>query len=238
MKISVITVTYNSAKTVADTLISVAAQTHVDSDETLSIIRSHHNPKIRVISEPDRGIYDAMNKGLAKAMGEVVGFLNSDDFYADTTVLARIAEAFQDPAVDACYGDLVYVTQDNSRVVRHWKSKPFTKDDFAKGWCPAHPTFYVRRSLQESVGLFDLSLRISGDYDFMIRCLSKPDIGVAYLPEVLVHMRTGGASNRSLWSLLDKSREDLYVLRKNKVGSWFALLCKNVRKLPQFFWRP
>ena len=116
---------------------------------------SHVNPKIRLFSELDKGIYDAMNKGFIKATGNVVGFLNSDDVYENTAVLEKIANAFQDPAVDVCYADLVYVTQDKRRVVRYWKSKLFTKGDFAKGWSPAHPTFYVRKSLVERLGVFD-----------------------------------------------------------------------------------
>ena len=159
IKVSVITVCFNSAKTIADTLDAVAMQTHTDIDHlvidgaskdgTLEIVRSHATHQTRLISEPDKGIYDAMNKGLEQATGEVIGFLNSDDFYADAAVLDKIANAFQDPAVDACYADLVYVNHNNSRVVRYWKSKPFTKGDFAKGWCPAHPTFYVRKSVIE-----------------------------------------------------------------------------------------
>ena len=165
MKISVITVAYNSAKTIGDTLDSVGMQTHADvehividgasKDKTVEMVLSYSNSNISLFSEPDKGIYDAMNKGISKAMGDIIGFLNSDDIYADTKVLAKVANAFKDPKVDAIYADLVYVTQDNSRIVRHWKSKPFLKGGFAKGWCPAHPTFYVRKSAIERLGLFD-----------------------------------------------------------------------------------
>ena len=150
-KISVITVCFNSAATIKDTLESVGSQVHSNfehliidggsSDGTLELLRSWKKHAIRLIAEPDDGIYDAMNKGLGLATGDVVGFLNSDDFYTDSFVLEKIANAFQDKAIDACYADLVYVTHDNSRVVRYWKSQPFVKGIFAKGWCPAHPTF-------------------------------------------------------------------------------------------------
>jgi glycosyltransferase involved in cell wall biosynthesis len=235
MKISVITVTFNSAKTVADTLTSVAMQTHPDiehliidgasSDGTVEIVRMHASTQTRLISESDRGIYDAMNKGIALASGEVIGFLNSDDFYANSSVLAKIAAAFQDSVVDACYGDLVYVSQDNSRVVRYWKSKPFTKGDFAKGWCPAHPTFYVRKSVIERMGLFDQSYKMGVDVEFMMRYLECGSINAAYLPHVLVNMRIGGTSNQSWKNILLQNKEIFAALRKNGVPFsrvWFA----------------
>lgn len=246
MKISVITVTFNSAKTVADTLMSVAMQTYPDiehliidgasCDGTVEIVRLHARTQTRLISESDRGIYDAMNKGIALATGEVIGFLNSDDFYANASVLEKIANAFQDSAVDACYGDLVYVSQDNSRVVRYWKSKPFTKGDFAKGWCPAHPTFYVRKSVIERMGLFDQSYKMGVDVEFMMRYLECGKIRVVYLPHVLVHMRLGGASNRSLKNIFLQNMEIVAALRKNDIPFsivWFAAN-KIVSRLKQF----
>ena len=246
MKISVITVAYNSAKTIADTLDAVAMQTHTDiehlvidgasKDGTVEMVRSHINPHIRLISEPDKGIYDAMNKGLAQATGEVVGFLNSDDFYADAEVLAKIASAFQDPAVDACYADLVYVTQDNSRVVRYWKSKPFAKGDFAKGWSPAHPTFYVRRSAVVRLGVFDLSYKLAADVDFMMRYLESGNLKSRYIPEMFVHMRTGGVSNQSWRNRIQVNREIFQALKMNNVAfsrSVF-LITKLLVRLKQF----
>lgn len=227
MKISVITVSYNSAKTIADTLASVAVQTYVDiehivvdgasTDETLAIVRSHHNPKIRVISEPDKGIYDAMNKGFALASGEVVGFLNSDDFYADSTVIEQIAKAFQDEAVEACYADLVYVSQDNSQVVRYWKSKSFVKGDFALGWCPAHPTFYVRKSVVEHYGGFDKSFKLAADAELMMRYLERGEIRSTYVPRVWVRMRVGGQTNQSLKNIKQQNKEILSALDKNGI---------------------
>lgn len=246
MKISVITVTFNSAKTVADTLTSVAMQTHPDiehliidgasSDGTVEIVRKYASTQTRLISESDRGIYDAMNKGIALASGEVIGFLNSDDFYANAAVLAKIADAFQDSAVDACYGDLVYVSQDNSRVVRYWKSKSFTKGDFAKGWCPAHPTFYVRKSLIERMGFFDQSFKMGVDVEFMMRYLESGKIRAVYLPHVLVHMRLGGVSNQSFKSIFLQNKEIFAALRKNDIPFsivWFTAN-KIVSRLKQF----
>lgn len=246
MKISVITVCYNSAKTIADTLDAVAMQTHTDiehlvidgasKDGTVEIVRSHANPKIRLISELDKGIYDAMNKGFTQATGEVVGFLNSDDFYAGTGVLAKVSNAFQDPAVDICYGDLVYVTQDNSRVVRYWRSKPFTKGDFSKGWCPAHPTFYVRKSVIERLGLFDQSYKMGADVEFMMRYLERGHVRAVYIPDVLVRMRLGGASNQSWKNILQQNKDIFVALRKNDVPFsriWFTVN-KVVSRLNQF----
>lgn len=246
MKISVITVCYNSAKTIADTLDAVAMQTHTDiehlvidgasNDGTVETVLSHANPQIRLISEPDKGIYDAMNKGFTQATGEVVGFLNSDDFYADAAVLAKIANAFQDPAVDACYADLVYVTQDNSRVVRYWKSKPFTKGDFAKGWCPAHPTFYVRKSVIERLGYFDQSYKLAADVEFMMRYLERGQVRAAYIPHVLVRMRLGGATNQSWKNIVQQNKEIFAALRKNGVPFSRMLFASNkvVSRLWQF----
>lgn len=248
MKITIITVSYNSAATIGDTMRSVARQTHADiehiivdggsKDSTLAIVRAEESRVARVVSEADKGIYDAMNKGLRMATGEFVGFLNADDMLASPDAVAKIAAAALS-AADVVYGDLVYVKKDRpTEVVRYWSSGAFSADRLRYGWMPPHPTLYVRRSVQEALGVFDLRLRIAADYDFMLRCLNKPGVRVAYLPEVLVRMRTGGASNRSLKALRNKSREDLFALRQNGVGGWFALLCKNARKLPQFFRRP
>ena len=247
MKLSIITVSYNSAATIGDTLRSVAAQTHPDiehivvdgdsTDATLDVVRAEGRHLARVLSEPDRGIYDAMNKGLRLASGDFVGFLNADDMLATPHTAARIADAAS--TADAVYGDLVYVHQDRPQaVLRYWSSGAFSPARLRFGWMPPHPTLYLRRSVQQALGEFDLRLRIAADYDFMLRCLGLPGLRVAYLPEVLIRMRTGGASNRSLAALRNKSREDLFALRKNGVGGWLTLLCKNGRKLPQFFRRP
>lgn len=247
MKISVITVTYNSAATIADTLKSVAAQTYpniehivVDgesTDNTLALIHEHGMHVAKLVSERDSGIYDAMNKGLRLATGDFVGFLNSDDFFAAPDTVQRMIDSMKE--ADIIYGDLVYVEKERtSKIVRYWRSGEFVHDRLRFGWMPPHPTFYVRRSHLEKVGTFDLRLRIAADYDFMLRFLSQPSLKVAYLPQVLVKMRTGGGSNHSLKALLRKSSEDFLAIRKNKIGGPFTLLCKNARKLSQYLTAP
>jgi glycosyltransferase len=247
MKITVITVCYNSSATIAEALASVAAQRHprvehivVDGgsrDGTQQIVRASGQRVAHLISEPDRGIYDAMNKGLSLATGDYVGFLNADDALADPSVLARIADAARDQP-DAVYGDLVYVRERRpDRVVRVWHSGSFHHDKLRRGWMPPHPTFYVRRELLGSLGLFDTGMRIAADYDFMMRCLSRPGTRAVYVPHVLVRMRMGGASNSSLRALRRKSAEDLVAIRRYGLGGWGTLLRKNLRKLPQFLAR-
>lgn len=246
MKISVITVAYNSAKTIADTLNSVAVQTfrnveHVvidgaSTDDTVALVRKHSNSNIIIISEPDAGIYDAMNKGIAIASGDVIGFLNSDDFYVDSFVLEKIAAAFQDDTVQAIYADLIYVSQNNDRVVRYWKSKPFIKGAFSKGWCPAHPTFYVRKSVIECFGLFDKKFKLAADFELMLRYIERGKIKTTYIPHILVHMRLGGASNESWKNISQQNNEIFLALQKNGVRfskTWF-FANKIVNRIFQF----
>lgn len=243
MKISIITVSYNSGRTIGDTLTSVAMQSHRDiehiiidgasTDDTLAIARAQGAHVAKMLSEPDSGIYDAMNKGLALASGEFVGFLNADDMLATPDTIAAIALAAE--TADVVCGDLVYVRQEQSdTVLRYWRCGPFASSRLRFGWMPPHPTFYVRRSLLTQIGGFHTRMRIAADYDFMLRCLCHPGLRVAYVPQVLVKMRMGGASNRSLQAILRKSREDLDALQRNRVGGILSLICKNLRKLPQF----
>lgn len=244
MRISVITISYNSASTIGDTLRSVAEQTHPDiehiiidgasMDSTLQVVQDHGAHVARVVSEPDAGLYDAMNKGLALATGEYVGFLNADDLFATPQAVASLAQAAESGA-DAVFGDLVYVApQRVDRVVRRWSSGEFRRSRLNFGWMPPHPTFYVKRSLLPVLGGFDNSLRIAADYDFMLRCLVRPGASASYTPNVLVRMRLGGASNKSVHAVSRKSREDLQVMRRHGLAGWLTLACKNLRKLPQF----
>ena len=249
MKISIVTVCRNSEAFIADALASVDRQTWPDiehvivdgasTDGTLAIVRAHADPRRRVVSEPDAGIYDAMNKGLARATGDVVGFLNADDFLADDGVVARIASAFgDDPDLLATYGDLDYISADaDKRTIRRWTSRAFSASLLRRGWMPPHPTFYVRRPLLERVGAFDTRYRIAADYDFMVRCLLTPALRVRYLPALLVRMRIGGASNGSLGRIVRKSREDLQIMRRHGIGGLWSLVGKNLGKLPQFIGR-
>lgn len=218
MKISVITVCYNCALHVADTLRSVESQTWPDlehvivdgasTDDTMRIVRSRPQPWRRVISESDSGIYDAMNKGIGLAQGEVIGFINSDDVYASPNVLAHVARVFTDESVDACYGDLCYVKQDDlTSVVRYWRSSQFSPGSFARAWAPPHPTFFARKSVFERLGGFDLQYRIAADLELMARYMEVNRISTRHIPEVLIKMRMGGTTNRSWSNVLRQNRE-------------------------------
>ena len=188
LKVSIITATYNSAKTVGDTLESVAQQSYqniehlivdgVSKDQTLEIVKQFpHVGAVRC--EKDRGIYDAMNKGIGMASGDVIGILNSDDIYQDSSVISKVAEEFRDPTVMAVYGDLVYVEEDNlAKVVRNWQSGSFDRKKFLNGWMPPHPTFFVRREAYESCGTFDLEFKSAADYELMLRFLYKNEMSI------------------------------------------------------------
>jgi glycosyltransferase involved in cell wall biosynthesis len=245
MQISVVTACYNSAPTLEDAINSVVSQHYSDiehividgasSDATRSILAARPQQQLRWYSEPDEGIYDALNKGIARAQGDVVGFLHADD------VLSMVAQCFTDSSVMACYGDLMYVSQhDTSRVIRYWRSGAYHPKLLKSGWMPPHPTLYVRREVYEKIGGFNTTYRIAADYDCILRLfryIEKQGGRVEYLPSVLVNMRTGGASNRSLKNIIQKSREDLRSLRSNKVGGLGVLAKKNFYKLGQFFKR-
>jgi glycosyltransferase involved in cell wall biosynthesis len=246
MNISVVTAVYNRVDTLGDAIASIARQDHgkvehvvIDggsTDGTLAVIQRHRARIAKVVSEPDRGIYDALNKGLKHATGEVVGFLHADDLFAADDTLSRVAHAFEDPAVDVVYGDLVYVRKDDTdSVVRWWTAGAFDLARLARGWMPPHPTFYARRSVYERWGGFDTSLRIAADYDFMLRVLSSGRVCAAYIPEVMIRMRVGGASNRSLRNIVRKSREDARAMRTHGIAVLPALAGKNFGKLGQFF---
>ena len=250
MKISIITASYNSAATIADTLRSVAGQTYrnfehivIDgssADETLQVVKRVGGPDVRVVSEPDKGIYDAMNKGLALATGDVVGLLNSDDYYADASVLARVASCMGDPLVDACFGDLEIVDQrDTSRVLRYWKPGPHIMGACASGWAPPHPCFYVRRQAYERHGGFDLSFPIAADFEMSLRLLDVAGLKSVYIPEVLVRMRSGGASNQGFANAVRNTREASKACIKHGFpGGLRFLTSRMLLKLPELFRRP
>jgi glycosyltransferase len=249
MRISVVTVALNAAPTLEAALRSVAAQDWPDvehwlidggsRDGTLEVVRRHGGHLAGFVSEPDRGLYDALNKGIARCTGDVIGFVNADDMFADARVLSRIAAAFEIPGTGAAYGDLQYVRRDNtSNVVRYWRAGAFRRSKLAWGWMPPHPTLYVRREIYQRIGLFDTSYRIAADYDFILRLFSDPELKTVYIPEVLVTMRVGGVSNRSLSNLIRKSSEDLRALGRNRIGGFGALMWKNLSKLGDFVVRP
>lgn len=249
-KISIITATFNSQDTVSEAIKSVAYQKYVNvehllvdgqsTDSTVKVARSAANANLVVICEPDQGIYDAINKGIKRSSGQIIGLVHSDDFYPNEHVLEQVSAAFENQDVDAVFGDLLYVdSRDKSRVVRNWKSGEFSRKRLASGWMPPHPTLFVRRHVFDDIGLYDTSYQIAADYDFVLRLFShkKFEDRVGYLPCVIYKMRTGGASNRSLKNIVKKTKEDYEIIRRNKVGGFQTLARKNISKIPQFFRR-
>ena len=245
MRISVITAVYNRVGTVREAIESVQAQRfdgleHVlidgaSTDGSLEVMRELADARTVLVSEPDEGIYDALSKGFDRATGDAVGLMHSDDLFADDEVLASVAAAFEDPAVDAVYGDLQYVAQDDpTRVIRHWHAGEFSPPRLRRGWMPPHPTLYLRRSVLDRLGSFDTSYRIAADYDAILRYFGSPGFTAAYVPRVLVRMRVGGESNQSLRKILRKSREDYRALRASGVGGLGTLALKNLSKVGQF----
>lgn len=248
MKISIVTVVRNGRKTLPRMLASLHAQSHTriehivqdggSTDGSQAYLRANGFPGMKLQSGPDEGIYDALNKGIARASGSVIGVLHADDMLANRDVLATIAEAFADADVDGVYGDLQYVARDDdARVVRHWRAGRFSPRALRYGWMPPHPALYLRREVFDHAGLYDPSFAISGDYEATLRFLSDPDIVLRYVPKTFVRMQIGGVSNSSLRQILRKSAEDYRALRKNKIGGLGTVIAKNLRKLPQFFAR-
>jgi glycosyltransferase involved in cell wall biosynthesis len=248
MLISIITATYNSAATVRDTLDCIAKQDYANvehiivdglsKDNTLGIVLEFPHVK-KVVSEKDKGIYDAMNKGVALATGDVIGILNSDDFYCHPQVLSNVMKAFEDPAIDAVYGDLHYVHQQQTgKITRRWKAGRFKASSFYYGWMPPHPAFFVRRKVYEQAGLFNTSLKSAADYELMLRVLLKHKMKAAYIPEVLVKMRAGGMSNVTLKNRLHANKEDRQAWELNQLKPYFfTIWLKPVRKIFQFIIR-
>jgi len=252
VKISIITAVFNGEATIADALRSVASQDWADvehivvdgasRDRTCDVVRQQGGPKVRLISEPDRGVYDAMNKGIQQATGDIIGLLNADDSYADEHVLSHVAEVMADPKVDACYGDLVYVRRDESdKVVRYWKAGEYDPRSLRHGWFPPHPTFYVRREVYQRCGLFDLRYPLGGDVEFMMRALGKYHVRPKYIPRVMVRMRLGGISNASFSNILRQN----VVIRRSARGNGIPLsnafwyyTCKLADRMQQFLTRP
>ncbi|MDG1693900.1 MAG: glycosyltransferase family 2 protein [Porticoccaceae bacterium] len=243
-KISIITIVFNNVDVILDALNSVKDQTYsgiehivIDggsTDGTAEIVGAFPFDESILINEPDEGIYDALNKGLKLATGDVIGVLHSDDVFADEHVISDVAKEFSCSEVDAVYGDLVYVMRDNVDIVaRKWRSCVYNDGLLRKGWMPPHPTLFLRNDVIKKCGKFDPKYRISADYDFILRCFSSEIKNSRYIPNILVKMRIGGVSNRSLSTILLKMREDYLVLRKNRVGGIFVLLRKNLRKLSQ-----
>lgn len=249
MKVSIITATYNSKKNITNCLESVANQSYKNiehiiidgdsSDKTMEVVKS--SPSVsKYISEPDKGIYDALNKGIIMASGDIVGFLHSDDLLGNNNIINDIAKIFKENSkVNGVFGDLVFVSAGNTnKIVRYWKSKPFKRKNVKFAWMPPHPTLFLRKEVYEKHGLFDISYKCAGDYDFMLRVMLDKEITLEYLPTVITRMRIGGTSTGSAKGILIKKQEDIKALRANGFKFPFTIVFfKNIRKLPQLLKR-
>lgn len=245
MTISIITVCYNSESTISSTINSVLSQTYekieyiiidgMSSDNTLKIVKSYSNRIAKVISEKDNGIYDALNKGISFSTGEIIGFVHSDDLLYDENVISKIASLFLKKEIDGVYGDLQYVKKkQTNKIVRYWKSSQYKSGMLKKGWMPAHPTFFLKKTIYLTHGKFNLKYKISADYDFMIRILKDNNLKFYYFSSIITLMRIGGNSNRSIKNILNKIIEDYMIIKLNNIGNIFTLLNKNISKLKQF----
>ncbi len=249
MKISVLTVALNVAGTIEDTLRSVGSQTHPDvehvivdgasTDDTLGVIERFPGYDPKVYSEPDDGLYDAMNKGLDLVTGDVVGTLNADDMHFDEHVLARVAKAFEDPDLDACWGDMQLMDfNDMYKLRRYWKSSPYKPGRFSRGWVPPHPAFYARAELYREMK-FDLSYKVAADFEMLLRMIEIHKAKTAYIPATLSRFRLGGVSNRSFGNVSQGNREILRALKTHSVPiSPLWPVTKFSEKLLQFLRKP
>ena len=247
MLISVITVAHNAVQTIGEAVASVAAQDHQElehilidgasTDGTVSIARASSSRLSKIISEPDLGIYDAMNKGFRLAQGDIVGLLNADDIYGHTHVLSKVAEVFAaDANLDACFADLVYVERDDpQKIVRRWRSRDFCPGLFARGWVPPHPTVYFRRETLHRIGYFDTHFRQAADFEYLLRAFEVQKIRSRHVPGIWVRMRLGGATNKTSSQIVQNHREVAAALRRHRVGFVpFTLACRLMRRIPQF----
>jgi len=249
LRVSIITVSYNSSATIADTIRSVESQTYpniehiiidgASTDGTVDIIK-HYGIKIsKFISEPDHGIYDAMNKGLKLSSGDIIGILNSDDLYIDNSVIEKVVEQFEKTMCDALYGDLYYVQKENTDViVRKWHSKQFVPGSFRKGWHPPHPTFFVKNDVYSKYGYFDLQFKLAADFELMLRFLENHKIKQSYLPRPLIKMRLGGATNKNLQNIIRQNIECYDAFKKNSIQvSYFYPVIRLFPKVLQYIKR-
>lgn len=245
-KISVVTAVFNREKTIAEAIQSVASQDHSNvehiiqdgcsEDGTLAVIGHVAGPDVSLQSLRDNGIYEGINNGIKRTTGDIVGLMHSDDLFASSHVLTRVAEVMADPTIDGVYGDLDYVSaRDTNRTIRKWRSGPYCPSNLQRGWMPPHPTLYLRRKVFDQWGLYDTTFRIAADYDAMLRYLTRGEIKLTYVPEVFVKMRVGGESNGSVGKVLRKSAEDYRAIRANGVGGMKTLALKNLSKIKQFF---
>ena len=249
-KISIITVSFNSAKTIKETIESILIQDYnnieyiiIDggsSDETIDIVKSYSEKISYVISEKDNGIYDAMNKGIKAATGDIVGILNSDDFYPNSFVLSNVAKSFKKYNCDAVYGDLVYVNKkDTTQIKRYWQAGNYNTSKIKNGWMLPHPTFFVKKVMYDRYGLYNTDLKSAADYEMILKLLYKENISVHYIPMILVKMRMGGASNSTFLNRIRANKEDGLAWTKNQLNKpMFVRIKKPLQKVIQFFKKP
>ena len=249
-KISIITVSFNSAKTIKETIESILIQDYnnieyiiIDggsSDETIDIVKSYSEKISYFISEKDNGIYDAMNKGIKAATGDIVGILNSDDFYPNSFVLSNVAKSFKKYNCDAVYGDLVYVKEkDTTQIKRYWQAGNYNTSKIKNGWMLPHPTFFVKKVMYDRHGLYNSALKRAADYEMILKLLYKENISVHYIPMILVKMRMGGASNSTFLNRIRANKEDGLAWTKNQLNKpMFVRIKKPLQKVIQFFKKP
>lgn len=246
LKISIITATYNNADTIETTVHSILAQTYknieyiiidgASNDGTLEKLEEYRTHLTCLVSEPDNGMYHALNKGIEKATGQVIGFLHADDFYASNDTLEKVANLFIEKNCDAVYGNLQYVYRNEiTKVLRNWESGKYQFKNMKKGWMPPHPTLFVKKHFYNQYGNFDTSFKVAADYELMTRFLCKHKMKPYYIPEVLIKMRWGGKSNKNIRNLIIKMLDDYRAIKKNKVGNLLTLVQKNTSKINQFF---
>ncbi|MCK4799036.1 MAG: glycosyltransferase [Spirochaetes bacterium] len=247
MKISIITVVYNSKNTIKETIESVLHQDYplieyiiIDgqsNDGTLDIIKMYKDKISKLISEKDNGIYDAMNKGIKLANGDIIGILNSDDIFENNKVISKVVKIFKTNSINSLYADLKYVNRyDTDKIIRYWKSSPFIKNSFKNGWHPPHPTFFVKKEIYEKYGYYNLNFKISADFELMLRFLERYNISTYYLPESIIKMRIGGKSNMNIFNILLGNINCYKAFKFNNVNiSLFYPFFRFASKIKQFF---
>ncbi|MGL2472582.1 glycosyltransferase family 2 protein [Helicobacter pylori] len=247
LKVSVITACFNSEKTIEDTILSVLHQTYKNieyiiidgssADSTLGIIQKYRDQIACVVSEKDKGIYDAMNKGIRRASGDIIALLNSDDFYVDEFVIEKVVHEFEKKHCDSVYADLVFVKPDCvEKVVRYYESGEFNPKTLLYGVVPAHPTLFIKKAIHERYGLYKTDYKISADFEMIIRLFVVQKISFSYLKEALVVMRTGGVSTNGFKSLLLRNKENIRACKENGIqANVFSMLLKYPRKVMGLF---
>lgn len=243
MKISIITPSFNSEKTIEKTILSVLNQSYKDieyiiidggsRDKTLEIVNKFKDKIAKIISEKDQGIYDAMNKGIKLATGDIIGILNSDDLYADNNVIEIVVKTFLDYQVDCVWGDIIYFVNDPSKIIRYWKSSEYKEGLFEKGWVPPHPTFFVKKECYQKYGYFRLDFPVAADYELMLRFLKKYKIKGKYIPKILVKMRAGGNANK-LKNIIKGNLECIRAWKVNNLKMpFYTPIFRLARRIPQ-----